>query len=142
MEYDAQPPTITGRSNSRMNFFRLSGWRSGSFDTCSADTTVPCTTSTSRSASSTSFENCSTRCGVSDAHASTPPALISRMRSGISSGLIGSSYSSCIRRVAFSAGSDAISSKIDFGIFVARPQPFEVQAREPAEAPDFDRGLR
>ena len=29
VEYDAQPPTITGRSNSRMNFFRLSGWRSG-----------------------------------------------------------------------------------------------------------------
>ena len=25
VEYDAQPPTITGSSNSRMNFFRLSG---------------------------------------------------------------------------------------------------------------------
>ena len=27
VEYEAQPPTITGISNSRMNFFRLSGWR-------------------------------------------------------------------------------------------------------------------
>ena len=41
VEYDAHPPTITGMSNSRMNFLRLSGWRDASFDTCSADTTVP-----------------------------------------------------------------------------------------------------
>ena len=27
MEYDAQPPTMTGMSNSRMNVLRLSGWR-------------------------------------------------------------------------------------------------------------------
>ena len=53
VEYDAQPPTITGRSNSRMNFLRLSGWRDSSFDTCSADTTVPWITRTSSSASST-----------------------------------------------------------------------------------------
>ena len=69
MEYEAQPPTITGISNSRMNFFRLSGWRDGSFDTCSAETTVPCTTRMSSSASRMCFAYCSTRCGVSDAHA-------------------------------------------------------------------------
>ncbi len=90
MEYDAQPPTMTGISNSRMNFFRLSGWRAGSFDTCSADTTVPCTTKMSSSASRMCFAYCSTRCGVSDAHAVTPASLISRMRAPISSSLIGS----------------------------------------------------
>ena len=115
VEYDAHPPTITGSSNSRMNFFRFSGWRSGSCDTCSADTTVPCTTRTSSSAASTCLENCSTRCGVSDAHAVTPPALISPMRTAMSSALIGSAYSSCIRRVALSAGSDAISSNTASG---------------------------
>ena len=88
VEYDAQPPTITGTSNSRMNFLRLSG--STVFDTCSADTTVPWITRMSSSASSTCFAYCSTRCGVSDAHAVTPASLISRMRRPISSSLIGS----------------------------------------------------
>ena len=37
--YEAQPPTITGRSNSRMKRLRLRG--STVLDTCSAETTVP-----------------------------------------------------------------------------------------------------
>ena len=73
-----------------MNFFRLSGWRAGSFDTCSAETTVPCTTRMSSSASSTIGAYCSTRCGVSDAQARTPASLISRMRVPMSSSFIGS----------------------------------------------------
>ena len=90
VEYEAQPPTMTGSSNSRMNFLRFSGWRDSSFDTCSAETTVPWITSRSSSASSTAFEYCSTRCGVSDADATTPASLISRMRLPISSSFIGS----------------------------------------------------
>ena len=88
VEYDAQPPTMIGTSNSRMNFLRLSG--STVFDTCSADTTVPWITRMSSSASSTYLAYCSTRWGVSDAHAVTPASLISRMRCPISSSLIGS----------------------------------------------------
>ena len=91
VEYEAQPPTMTGRSNSRMNFLRLSGWRDSSFDTCSADTTVPWMTRRSSSASSTMLAYRSTRWGVSDAHAVTPLSLISRMRWPISSSLIGAS---------------------------------------------------
>src|SRR5437588_678325 len=53
VEYDAQPPTMIGRSNSRMNFFRFSG--SVVLETCSAETTVPWITSTSSSASRTSL---------------------------------------------------------------------------------------
>ncbi len=90
VEYDAQPPTMTGRSSDRMNFLRLSGWRSGSFDTCSADTTVPWITSTSRPASIASGDSDSTRCGVSDAHDTTPAALISSIRLPINSGFRGS----------------------------------------------------
>ena len=88
VEYEAHPPTMMGTSNSRMNFFRLSG--STVFDTCSAETTVPWITRMSSSASSTCFAYCSTRWGVSDAHAITPASLISRMRCAISSSLIGS----------------------------------------------------
>ena len=57
--YDAQPPTITGMSNAGMNSFRFSGscW----LETCSPETTVPWTTSTSSPASSTSFAYRSTR---------------------------------------------------------------------------------
>ena len=113
VEYEAQPPTMTGRSNSRMNFLRFSG--SVVLETCSADTTVPWITSTSSSASTTSLAYRSTRCGVSDAHAVTPPSLISRIRRPISSSLIGSAYSSCMRRVAFSAGRSAISSNSESG---------------------------
>ena len=47
--YEAQPPTITGRSNPAMNSFRFSG--SVRVDTCCAETTVPWMTSRSRPAS-------------------------------------------------------------------------------------------
>ncbi len=47
--YEAQPPTITGTGSSEMKRFRLSG--STTDETCSADTTVPWMTSTSRPAS-------------------------------------------------------------------------------------------
>ena len=39
----------------------------------------------------------STRCGVSEAHETTPPSLISRIRRSTSSSLSGSRYSSCMR---------------------------------------------
>ena len=50
--YEAQPPTTTGTSTSRMNSLRLSG--SETVETCSAETTVPWMTRTSRPASSAS----------------------------------------------------------------------------------------
>ena len=71
-----------------MNSFRFSG--STTVDTCSADTTVPWMTSTSSPASSASCQYSRTRCGVSDAAASTPASLISLIRLLISSGLTGS----------------------------------------------------
>jgi hypothetical protein len=95
-------------SNAGMNSLRLSG--SARDETCSPDTTVPWITRMSRPASRTSGAYCSTRAGVSDAHETTPPSLISTIRLPISSGLIGSAYNSCIRRVAFSSGRLAISS--------------------------------
>ena len=88
VEYDAHPPTITGRSNSAMNFFRFSG--SLRVDTCSAETTVPWTTRMSSSAWSTSGAYLSVRCGVSEAAATTPASLISPIRLTISSSLMGS----------------------------------------------------
>ena len=70
VEYEAQPPTITGMSNDGMNSFRFSGscW----LETCSPETTVPWITRTSSPASSTSFAYRSTRCGVSEAQLVTP----------------------------------------------------------------------
>ena len=50
MEYEAQPPTITGTGTSRMNSLRLSG--SEETDTCSAEMTVPWMTRMSSPASS------------------------------------------------------------------------------------------
>src|SRR5207344_2419132 len=70
--YEAQPPTTTGRSNVAMNSFRLSGWLW--VDTCSAETTVPWITRTSRPAPTTALAYRSTRWGVSDAHETTPPS--------------------------------------------------------------------
>src|SRR5437867_6957785 len=74
VEYDAHPPTITGRSKRAMNSFRLRG--SVFVETCSADTTVPWITRMSSPASSTSGAYFFTRCGVIDAHEVTPPSLI------------------------------------------------------------------
>ncbi len=71
-----------------MNFFRSSG--STLLLTCSAETTVPWMTSTSRPASSATWKYSSTRCGVSEAAASTPPSLISLTRLATSSALMGS----------------------------------------------------
>ena len=65
VEYEAQPPTITGRSNDAMNSLRLSG--SVRVETCSAETTVPWITRMSSSASSTSGAYSVTRCGVIEA---------------------------------------------------------------------------
>ena len=76
--YDAQPPTITGSSYSRMNRLRFNG--STVFDTCSADTTVPWITNRSSSAWIRSLANCMVRWGVSEAHDTTPASFISRMR--------------------------------------------------------------
>ncbi len=71
-----------------MNSLRFRG--STTVETCSADTTVPWMTSTSSPASTAASQCSRTRCGVSDAAARTPPALISRIRRATSSGLIGS----------------------------------------------------
>src|SRR3954447_25680775 len=65
VEYDAQPPTITGMSNAGMNSLRLSG--STLDDTCSPETTVPWITRMSSPASSTRWAYFSTRCGGSGA---------------------------------------------------------------------------
>ena len=71
-----------------MNSLRLSGWLW--VETCSAETTVPWITRTSRPAPITASAYRSTRCGVSEAHETTPPSLISRIRCSISSSLSGS----------------------------------------------------
>ena len=71
-----------------MNSLRLSG--STTEETCSAETTVPWMTRMSSPASSAIAWYSRTRCGVSEAAASTPAALISWMRCATSSGLTGS----------------------------------------------------
>ena len=78
----------TGISNSRMKRLRLRG--STVLDTCSAETTVPWMTNRSSSASMRALAYWAVRCGVSDAHATTPAALISRIRAVISSACMGS----------------------------------------------------
>ena len=141
VEYEAHPPTMTGISNSRMNFFRLSGWRAGSFDTCSADTTVPCTTRMSSSASRMCFAYCSTRCGVSDAHAVTPASLISRMRCADQLFLdrLVVELLHPARRLLGVERRDLVEHGV--GVLVPGPEPFEVQARHAAELADLDRDL-
>ena len=67
-----------------------------------------------------------------------PAALISRMRSVTSSGLIGSRYICCIRAVALSSSSSGISSKQRRRVLVAGPQTLEVEHGQAAEAPDLD----
>ena len=91
-----------------MNSLRFSGWLW--FETCSAETTVPWITRMSRPAPMTASAYRSTRCGVSEAHETTPASLISRIRRSTSSSLSGSRYSSCMRAVAFSSGRVPISS--------------------------------
>ena len=107
--YEAQPPTITGTSNSRMNRLRLRG--SAVFDTCSADTTVPWMTRMSSSAASRAGAKVSVFWGVTEAAAVMPAAFISLMRWVTRSSWTGSAYICCIRAVAFSVGSSRISSK-------------------------------
>ena len=79
-------PTVTVESGV------LAGEFNGSVrvDTCSAETTVPWITRTSRPAASTIGAYFATRCGVSDAHEVTPPARISSIRRPMRSSLIGS----------------------------------------------------
>ena len=113
-----------------MNSLRFRG--SVLVETCSAETTVPWITRMSSSASRTSGANSTTFWGVSEAHATTPLSLISRMRRPISSGF------TARRRAPASAGwpsrrgSDAISSKIGSGSSkrVWRPSRFR-HARPP-----------
>ena len=56
---------MIGTSNSRMNFFKLSG--SAVFETCSAETTVPWITRMSRPESMMVLDIQSVRAGVTDA---------------------------------------------------------------------------
>ena len=113
VEYEAQPPTITGSSSSRMNFLRLSG--SAVFETCSADTTVPWITRMSSSASSDDLRvpldplRRERRGGDDAGGLDLTDALADELF------LDGSAYISCIRRVAFSVGESAISSNIASG---------------------------
>ena len=104
---------------------------------------MPCTTRMSSSASRTCFANCSTRCGVSDAHAVTPRVLDladARADQLFLDRLVVELLHPARRLLGGS--SDAISSKIGVGVLVAGPETFEVQAREAAEPTDLDRGLR
>ena len=82
-------------------------------DTCSAETTVPCITSMSSSPARMWSSRALVRCGVTEAHDTTPAALIPRIRSVTRPGMMGCWYSSCIRLVAFSTGSSAISARTE-----------------------------
>ena len=131
--YDAQPPTMTGMSNSRMNRFRLRG--SVVFDTCSAETTVPWMTSRSSSAARMAGASASVRCGVTDADVVMPASFIWRMRSVTSSGLIGSWYICCIRPVAFSSSSSRISSNSRVGSSYRVHSPSRLSTPRPPSRP-------
>ena len=71
-----------------MNSLRFSG--SAWLETCSALTVVPRMTNMSTPASTTVLANSLVRCGDSEPATVTPASRISRSRSVISSGLIGS----------------------------------------------------
>ena len=71
-----------------MNSFRFSG--SLRVETCSAEITVPWITSTSRPALERGLVVDAHPLGVSEAAATTPCSLISRIRRAMSSSLIGS----------------------------------------------------
>ncbi len=71
-----------------MNSLRLSG--SACEETCSAETVVPRITNMSTPASTTTLANSLVCCGDSEPATVTPAARISRSRSVMSSGWIGS----------------------------------------------------
>ena len=120
-----------------MNFLRFSGV--STLETCSADTVVPRITKRSTPAATTvSYSSC-VRCGVRAPATVTPPARISASRSRTSSGLIGSAYSSCMRRVACASSSDGDLGEERLGVVVARPEAFEVEHAESAELAEHDR---
>ena len=142
MEYDAQPPTMTGSSNSRMNFFRLSGWRAGivrdvlgRHDRALDDEDV--------------------ELGVEDVLRVLLDALRRERRGGDDAA--GLDLADALRdelvldrlvvellhparRLLGRQRGDLFEHRL--GIFVARPDAFEVEAREPAETTDLDRGRR
>ena len=123
-----------------MNSLRLSGWVW--VETCSAETTVPWITRTSRPAPITASAYRSTRCGVSEAHETTPalldladPLLDQLVLERLAVELLHAPG-----RLLVGQGGDLLVDRL--GILVARPQALEVQARQPAELPDPDRGRR
>ena len=140
VEYDAHPPTITGISYSRMNFFKLSGWRESSFDTCSADTTVPCTTSRSSSASRIVLRvvldalrrerRARSDAGVADLRDAAADQLVLDR--------LGVDLLHAARRLLGLERGDLLEVRLR--VLVARPETFEVETREAAEPADLDRG--
>ena len=96
-----------------MNFLRFSGCSTD--ETCSAETVVPRMTKRSTPAATTVSYSSWVRCGVRAPATVTPAARISARRSRTSSGLIGSEYSSCMRRVAAAFSSEAISARSGSG---------------------------
>ncbi len=82
-----------------MNSLRLSD--SVASATCSADTVVPRMTKKSTPARSTTPANSCARWGLSEPATGTPASRTCCIRSVINSALIGSAYSCCMRRVAF-----------------------------------------
>ena len=100
---------------------------------------MPWITRMSSSASSTCFAYRSTRCGVSDAHDVTPASLISRMRGFDELVLdrLGVDLLHAARGLLDRQLRDLLEERL--GILVARPEAFEVQAREAAEVADLDR---
>ena len=131
--YEAQPPTMTGMSNSRMKRFRLSG--STVLDTCSAETTVPWMTSRSSSAARMAGASSTVRWGVTEAAVVMPASFIWRMRSVTSSSLIGSAYICCIRGGGLLVVELADLVEQRRRVLVAGPQALEVEDPRPPSRP-------
>src|SRR5690606_9925598 len=118
-----------------MNFFRLRG--STALETCSAETVVPRMTNRSTPAATTVSYSSWVRCGVREPATVTPASRISARRCLMSSGLIDSEYSCCIRTVARSAGSAAISSSMGCGFSYRVHRPSRSSTPRPPSLPSM-----
>ena len=141
VEYDAQPPTITGMSNSRMNFLRLSGCALvlrhvlGRHDRALDDEDVELGLEHVLRVLLDALRR--ERRARRDARVLD---LADALADQLVLDRLGVDLLHAARRLLGRQLGDLLEERL--GILVARPEAFEVQAREAAELADLDRGAR
>ena len=135
----AQPPTMTGVSMPAMNVLRFSG--SPLELTCSAETTLPWMTRTSRPASIAVLCSSTARDGVTPPAQTTPAALISATRAATSSGSTGCSYAVRSAGTACAGAVSASRSNTGPGSSYRVHRPSRSRTPRPPQPAERDRGV-